>query len=58
MERTLRKFLAASLVIVSLPYGSAFSAEDEAAEWKCPATKGAYAGKICQCLEAKRPGGA
>lgn len=58
MERTLRKILAASLAVVSLPYGSVFSAEDEAAEWKCPATKGAYVGQICDCLKARQPGGA
>ncbi len=58
MSHRLRKTIAATVVFFSLPYGSVFSAEDGgSAEWTCPATKGAYAGKICECLEARRPGG-
>lgn len=56
MERTLRKILAVSLAAAFLPYGAAFSADEE--EWTCPVTKGAYVGQICDCLKARQPGGA
>lgn len=58
MSNRLRKTIAVTAVFFSLPYGSVLSADEEGGgEWKCPATKGAYAGQICQCLEARQPGG-
>ena len=55
MEKPLKKVLATLSLVFVLPYGSGAFAEDE--EWTCPA-KGAYSSQICQCLEARRPGGA
>lgn len=41
------------LISAMLAEGGVFAEET----WMCPA-KGAYSGQICQCLEARRPGGA
>lgn len=55
MAKRLISSLVALSVLVATPFagGAAFAEET----WTCPA-KGAYSAQICQCLEARRPGGA
>lgn len=51
-SKILRIALVAAVGATAVPFVSAADA------WKCPAEKGPYQGQICQCLEARRPGGA
>lgn len=56
MDPSFRKFLATLALCASFPNPAAFAADGE--KWECPAKEGAYVGQVCQCLEARRPGGA
>ena len=55
MQGIVRKILAVFALAAHFSNMAVF-AEEEA--WECPAKTGAHVGKICQCLEVRRPGGA
>ncbi|MDQ1344161.1 MAG: hypothetical protein QG650_881 [Patescibacteria group bacterium] len=55
MQGIVRKILAVLAVTAHFSNVAVFAEEEV---WECPAKTGIHVGKICQCLEARRPGGA